>query len=168
MDGNVEICESTAIALYLEHKYKDTNPLIPADLKEEALVYQRMFEVGNIQSKIILPILYYFYRTPAAEVDPKYMEEKVPAAHEELKRWDGYLEGKEFLVGEKFTMADIFFFSDLCQLTRQDLNLEKLYPNLHRYNKKLISRPSIVESAPPHWKEEASKCHLKDFDKYIK
>lgn len=46
-DGNV-ICESLASLLYLEETHPDV-PLLPSDLAERALVYQRMFEIQNME-----------------------------------------------------------------------------------------------------------------------
>lgn len=66
-------------------------------------------------------------------------------------------QGKNYLVGDNFTMADVFFYPYLAVIVRMGACLEKRYPALHRYHQALGERPSIKATQPPHWKDAPSQ-----------
>ncbi|KAF4666919.1 glutathione Stransferase [Perkinsus chesapeaki] len=72
------------------------------------------------------------------------LTDEAEALLKELSLWEGYLQGKEYLV-EDFTLADIAVFPVVSQLRQWlGLDLEK-YPNLGRWYRNMRGRPSIKD-----------------------
>ena len=57
------------------------------------------------------------------------------------------------MVGNTFTMADVFFFPFLANTVRQGACLDKKYPALNKYYQTVNQRPSVQATQPPHWKD---------------
>lgn len=60
---------------------------------------------------------------------------------------DGVLEGRKFLVNDKFSYADIVFvpwFEIIPWATGDAINLEKDFPNVHAWLNTLKSRPAVI------------------------
>jgi len=104
-DGDVTLTESMAINFYLAEKYG--KGLMPTDVAERAHVYEWSFwAISNVQP-LFLAILLNTMIRPEAERDPK----AVAAAREQippyLQALDRALQGKDYLVGNRFTVADL-------------------------------------------------------------
>ncbi|XP_065941583.1 glutathione S-transferase A-like isoform X4 [Magallana gigas] len=128
-DGDIVVNESNAICEYLE-------------------------AAANMQQKLVLDLLYYFFQTKEEDRKEAKVAKKVEAAKEELDRWEAYLgETKAFVAGPDFSMADVWFYPFIAQSVRMGLELEK-FPNMKAYYDKVTARPSVQKSWPPHWKEE--------------
>ena len=84
-----------------------------------------------------------------------FHKEKLPSAIEryanEIKRvtmvLDNALEGKEYLVGDKCTYADLSFITWAAlapfALGEHQVNFEKEYPNYHAWMERLMARPAV-------------------------
>ena len=104
-DGNVTLTESVAITFYVAEKYG--KGLMPADLVERAHVYEWSFwAISNVQPLLITILLNTMIR-PEAERDPKAAETARAQIGPYLDVLDGALKGKEYLVGNRFTVADL-------------------------------------------------------------
>ena len=57
-------------------------------------------------------------------------------------------------MGSEFTMADIFVFPIIAFGVRGKLDLSP-FPKLKAYYEKVLPRPSVSATWPPHWKEDA-------------
>ncbi|KAL4225931.1 hypothetical protein ACF0H5_013919 [Mactra antiquata] len=162
IDGDIRVNESGAICMYLENKYsKEDNRLIPSSLDASAQVYQRMFESDNLKSKVTEPLVYYRWMTPKDKQDEELIKTKTEDAKAELKVWNGYLEGQDYLCGDQFTMADVFVFPQLAFFKRSGASFAD-FPNLNKYVDKIQSRPSVEATWPPHWKDSKGPDILKD------
>ncbi|XP_076438144.1 glutathione S-transferase A-like [Babylonia areolata] len=163
-DGDTIVNESGAICDYLEYKYKDQGCcLMPEDPEVRGKVLQRVHETQNLNKALIEGVVYYQFRTKEDAIDEKYLNSKKKEATEELLRWEGYLEkeGPEsYIVGKDFSMADVFVFPILAFGVRGKLDLAP-FPNLDSYYKRLVERPSIKATWPPHWKESEGKDFFK-------
>jgi len=149
--GDVVVNESTAICHYLESQFKKQGTqLIPDDATKQALVLQRLYEVQNLHDKA-MPEIFYYLRSNKDSVDEKLLKTKKKALTEELVHWEKYLSAGEFLCGSEFTMADVFLVTYLMFMVRCGLELSQR-PNIKRYYEKVIQRPSVQASWPPHWK----------------
>ena len=73
-----------------------------------------------------------------------------------------FFQGKTYLVGNKFTMADVFVYPFIANIARQGACFEKKYPALHKYHKTISERASVKTTAPPHWKDSPSPGLLND------
>jgi len=151
---DVVLNESKGICQYLESQFKKQGTqLIPDDPDKQALVLQRMYETDNIFDKAARNIFYYTRSTKKENIDEEHLQKKRQDLATELEYWEKYLTG-DYLVGESFTMADVYLFTNLCFLVRGSLSLDSR-PNLKRYYEKLSQRPSVQASWPPHYKESS-------------
>jgi glutathione S-transferase len=58
---------------------------------------------------------------------------------------DGKLAGRQYLMGDKFTIADAYLFTVLRWAARVDIDLAK-WPNLKAYVDRVASRPKVYEA----------------------
>src|SRR5262249_2919026 len=70
---------------------------------------------------------------------------------------DKQLAGKQYLMGDKFTVADAYLFTVLRWAARIDMDLGK-WPNLKAYVDRVAARPNVQE---PLKAEGLSKCREK-------
>ncbi|XP_076437717.1 glutathione S-transferase A-like [Babylonia areolata] len=159
-DGDNVINESGAICDYLEYKYKDQgNKLLPDDPELRGKVLQRVWESQNFFKMVIEDVVYYQFEHKGADLDEEYLKGKKKAATEELRRWEDYLKEEgpgSYLVGKDFTMADVVIFPSLAFAVRLQLNLAP-FPQLKAYYGKVMDRPSVKVSTPPHWAGSTGK-----------
>ncbi|XP_038663098.1 glutathione S-transferase A-like [Scyliorhinus canicula] len=153
-EGNV-VNESLAACMYLESQFKSQgNPLIPDPPAEQALVYQRMFEVLTLHQKMA-DFAFYNWRVPEPERHEAALARNKSALTTEFTLWEGYL-GKmgprSYIAGKNFTMADVVLFPQLALCVRFGLS-QKRYPCLLDYYNRVKERPSIQATWPPHWRE---------------
>ncbi|MCI4381392.1 hypothetical protein PGIGA_G00251030 [Pangasianodon gigas] len=142
----------------LKNRFKSQGTqLIPDDVKEQALVFQRAFETSTLQQKMYED-LFYEHFVPEPERHESALKRHRENLKTELQLWEGYLQqmGKgSFLAGKNFSMADVIFFPVFAFLPRFGLSKER-YPNLMEYYEMVKERPSVKASWPPHWLEKAT------------
>ncbi|MBN3314642.1 GSTA transferase, partial [Atractosteus spatula] len=152
---NIIINESYGACLYLENQFKSQGTqLIPDAAAEQALVYQRMFEVMSLHEKMA-DAIFYTWRVPEAERHDSALKRNREALAAELRIWEGYfqkMDSGSYVAGKNFTMADVMFFPQIAFVFRFGLSQEK-YPKLAEYYSLVKERPSIKASWPPHWTE---------------
>ncbi|XP_050389630.2 glutathione S-transferase A [Patella vulgata] len=160
-DGDIVVNESAAICDYLERRYcNQGTQLIPSDVKEQANVLQRMYEVSNVEGNILKELVYYIFHTKKEDQDEALLKEKYVKGRAELQIWEGYMEkmgSGAFIASKSFSMADVYFFPYLAFFVRLGLNLSK-FPALSEYYNRVKDRASVKNSWPPHWAEEPSKA----------
>ncbi|KAJ8925401.1 hypothetical protein NQ315_009233 [Exocentrus adspersus] len=102
VDGDVSIWDSHSIATYLATAYGKDDSLYPKDPKQRALVDQRLFfDCGTLYPRIraiCFPVLF-------LGEDQIFDEHKTPL-EEALGFLDVFLEGNDFVTGNKLTIAD--------------------------------------------------------------
>uniref|UniRef100_W5M7C2 Glutathione S-transferase rho n=2 Tax=Lepisosteus oculatus TaxID=7918 RepID=W5M7C2_LEPOC len=152
---NIIINESYGACLYLENQFKSQGTqLIPDAAAEQALVYQRMFEVMTLHEKMA-DAIFYTWRVPEAERHDSALKRNREALAAELRIWEGYfqkMDSGSYVAGKNFTMADVMFIPQIAFVFRFGLSQEK-YPKLAEYYSLVKERPSIKASWPPHWTE---------------
>ncbi|XP_033726590.1 glutathione S-transferase A-like [Pecten maximus] len=158
VDKDININESHAICDYLETCYGDCGKkLIPSEKRAMSRVLQRMHEAhNNFQNAIIENIIYYCMLTEKEKWDHDLLERKYVIARNELQRWEDYLkkvheEGGIYIVGDDFTMADIYLYPHVAFCVRFGLDIST-YPELEKYYNTLAQRPSINKTWPPTWR----------------
>ncbi len=138
-DGTV-VWESMAINLYLAEKYgKD---LMPRSAAERGHAFQwSLFAMTEVEPPA-LEILRHRAFLPEAERDPA----AASAAEEKLERplgvLDGALRGREHLVGDRFTVADLNVASVLSWARAGRVDLSP-WPDTQRWLGACLGRPTV-------------------------
>ena len=105
IDGDLVLFESMAINLYLAHKYGKS--LWPATVDDEARAYQWSFWGMTELEKHLLTIVIDMFMTPPDKKNPKAVEDAKAALHKPLAVLNDALKGRQYLLGDNFTIADL-------------------------------------------------------------
>lgn len=105
VDGDFILTESAAIVMYLAEKY-GAKGLMPTDLKERAQAYRwSLFAVTELEQP-----LWRIAKHEFLYPEDKRLPEDVALAREEFLAMaavlERHMEGREFIVGERMTIAD--------------------------------------------------------------
>jgi glutathione S-transferase len=142
------LADSSVIAEYLEERFPDP-PLFPKDPYERGRV--RWFDEyadGGMAPSLTGKI--FFQRVVSAKLMRKEPDEAiVQSGLAELDRFFGYLErelgGKDYLVGDGFTLADISIACQLINLRHAGVEVDPArYPALARWLERVTRRPSLA------------------------
>jgi len=155
VDDSFAINESFAACEYFERQYeKQGTKLTPDDKAQLAKMLQRKHELPNLDRKGSDYIHYKLYKMGAVDgiVDPEKCKQLVQVLFEELARWETYASEGEYIAGNTLTHADLIVFPNIAILVRMGLDLEKQAPNLFKYYSRMVKRPSVEKTWPPHWK----------------
>ncbi|HVS65942.1 MAG TPA: glutathione S-transferase family protein [Thermoanaerobaculia bacterium] len=159
-DGGLVLWESMAINLYLARKYGPGGlgeGLAPRDLEEDALAMQWSFWVMTEIEKPLLRLTLARLELPEDSVEGRYFRERVPqgpeieaAAEQELERplavLDGVLADREFLVAERFTVADLNVASVMAWSRQARLDLSR-WPNVAGWLARCLGRSGFRPAA---------------------
>jgi glutathione S-transferase len=157
VDDGFALYESSAICEYLEEKYPQ-KPLLPKDVKGRATVRRLIGEADDSLYKAGSDLMSKVLFTPAAERDPKQIDEARAKVREELRYWQEYLKG-DFFAGA-LGLADFVIYPYMRMPVRveervpgQGLKREDLPANLAVWMKRVEGLPYFERTIPPHWKE---------------
>ncbi len=106
VDGDFKLFESMAINLYLAAKY-NKDGFLPASLEDQALCQQWSFWGMTEVEKPLLTILIDQFMTAPDKRKPEAVAEAQKALPKPFGVLNAALEGREYLVGTKFTVADL-------------------------------------------------------------
>lgn len=150
-DGRV-IGETVAIFEYLEEKYPNP-PLIgrTAEERAEARQWQRRIELK------ITEHLYNGFRfaegvelfRPRMRVLPEAADGLKSIARDNLAWLDKLLQGKQFIAGDRFTMADVILYCALDFGASVNQPLDSTLTNVASWKERVASRPSAAGSLHP-------------------
>ena len=139
VDGDV-VFESTAICLHLADQHLDAGLIGPLGSVERALVYQwALFAMTEIEPAVIEVVR-------QSEADPARAAagaQRFAAAAAVIER---ELDGQEFLVGDRLTVADIVTGGVLALAARRT-SLTSDWPNITAYVGRLTARPAFQRAA---------------------
>src|SRR5271167_432542 len=105
-DEGVVVWESMAINLYLAEKY-GKNSLWPSDPAGRAAAYQWSFWAMTEVEPPLLTVLRNRALLPADQRDEKAAQAAVEELKTPMNVLEGSLKGREYLLGDKFTIADL-------------------------------------------------------------
>lgn len=141
IDDEVVVYDSTIINEYLEEEYPHP-ALMPADSAARARV--RTLEdycdnsflpsAGFVQAEL---------SKPQAEQDAERLQRYRNELSRGLKRLEGFVSGKEFLVAGQFSLADIAFVPALLILPRLGVEVDPSLRGVTAWINRLKQRPSI-------------------------
>ena len=133
-DDGVVVTESGAILLYLARK---SGKLIPHDLAGEAQVLRWCF---TALTTIEVPVLSLWFVNLCGGKGSKPSDALQSWAEMRLKELEGWLEGRQFVAADDFTVADILMTHVLDAGTREEML--RPYPNLVAYRARCTVRPA--------------------------
>jgi glutathione S-transferase len=133
-DDGVVLSESAAILIYLAKK---AGQLIPADRAGEAQVVRWCFAAMN---SLEMPLLNLLFLDFMKESGGKYRERLVGWAKRHLANLDRWLDGREFVATESFTVADILMAHTLDEI--KDRSFLAPYPRVASYRDRCFARPA--------------------------
>jgi len=150
-DGRV-LGETVAIFEYLEEKYPHP-PLIGRTPEERAET--RMWQ-RRVELKITEPLYNGFRFAEGVElfrtrmrVLPEAADGLKATARDNLAWLDGLLQGKQFIAGDRFTIADIILYCAVDFGASVGQPLDSSLANLTAWKQRVTSRPSAAGSLHP-------------------
>jgi glutathione S-transferase len=138
VDGDFVLTESVAIVLYLAEKYPE-KALIPADLKQRAELNRwLLFAVTELEQP-----LWRISRHTALYPEHLRLAGDVAIASQEFKDMaavlDGHMNGRQFVVGDRPTVAD--FVTAYTLDWANERRLLDGFPRLRAYMERMYDRP---------------------------
>jgi glutathione S-transferase len=155
VNDSYSLNESFAACEYFERLYgKQGTKLTPDDPAQLAKMLQRKCELTILAQKGEDIIHYKIFKegTVDGKIDEEKAKKLLDVFFEELARWERYASEGEYFAGSSLTHADLLIFPNIALFVRMGLDLEKLAPNLFKYYNRMVKRPSVEKTWPPHWK----------------
>ena len=143
IDGDLHLFESMAINLYLAKRYG--GGLYPTTPEDEARALQwsvwAISEIEPLQMQIVVQKLF----TPEDKRNPKVTESATKGLQRPLKVLDAALEGRDWLVGNAFSVADLNVASvmHLMNMIRFDYSE---HANVQRWTTACYARPALAKA----------------------
>lgn len=143
-DDGFVLYESTAIISFLD-ALKPRPPLFPVDAKARALVEMHMklcdLELTRYAGTIIFPKRF----LPKERWDADAFQQARMPIEKHLAIVARELDGREFLVGDAFTAADLIYIPHLYFLPLMEVDVP---PEVQGWAERLLQRPSAVATVP--------------------
>lgn len=138
-DGEIVVWESMAINLYLARRCG--GPLAAATLAEEAELLRWSFWVMTECESHALAILMHRVAMPPERRDPARAAQAEKSLARPFGVLDAHLDGRPWIAGERFTVADINVASVLAW-TRPAPDLLSAHPRLAAWLERCLARPA--------------------------
>jgi glutathione S-transferase len=139
LDDGRPLGESAAILWF----FGEGTRFVPGDAYERAQVLQWMFfEQYQLEPTIAVVRFWVGYSGRAEEFEPE-RPAKMKAGERALRRLDGHLDGRSFLVGDSFTLADIALYGYTHVAEEGGFSLEP-YPAVRGWLERVASQPDHV------------------------
>ncbi len=143
IDGDLQLFESMAINLYLAKRYGGA--LYPGNAGDEARTWQwsvwAISEIEPLQMQIVVQKLF----TPEEKRNPKVVEGAGKGLQRTLKVLDAALAGRDWLVGEHFSVADLNVAAVMMLLKRIDFSYAE-HANVQRWADACYARPALARA----------------------
>lgn len=140
-DGDFLLFESMAIDWYLVRKYDEGRGLAPRSVPEEALALQWTLWAVTEMERPVIDWAFNAFVWPQEKRDPKIADACMAAIQAPLKVLDAALAGRQWLVGERFTVADLNVAATLYRLLQADL---AHVPHVREWLHRCLTRPAAL------------------------
>ena len=137
VDGNVTLFESKAINLYLAKKY-GLGKLYPTNVDDEGRLFQWTLWAANEIEPALMPIVGFRLFQRGAEEEAAASEKKLLKV---FKILDAALAGREWLIGNAFSVAELNVAPDLRLAQVCKVDFDGL-PNVSAWLARCTSRPA--------------------------
>jgi len=142
-DDGLVMFESLAMTLYLAKKAG--GPLAPKDLKEDALMTMwTLWGVNEVEPHSV-QVLYHRMLWPEDKRDEKKALEAIEILRAPLAVLEAHLAHHDYVVGDRFTVADINVAA-VCAYARLAPELLKTLPHIEAYLNRVLERPHQLAS----------------------
>jgi glutathione S-transferase len=138
-DGDLTLCESLAINFYLTKKYP--SPLSAQNLNEEATAMQWSFWAVTACEKEALTVLMHSMFLPEEQRKAEMMQQAAENLRKPLAVLEQYLHNKNYLMAERFTVADLNVASIL-NWARPAKAMLADYPKVSDWLNNCLARPA--------------------------
>ncbi|KAJ3194715.1 hypothetical protein HDU67_004620, partial [Dinochytrium kinnereticum] len=155
IDNGFAVSQSISILLYLEERFPGID-LLSKDLKVKTETITRAIEADEVLRPLVREV-FALARPDATEEGKQKVFKNVG---DEMDKWEAYLAKNEsgWLVGTTISIADITLFPPFMMLVER-FGLEfGSRKHLEAWFKSMMSRPSVLESVPPHWSTTPPKA----------
>jgi len=141
VDGELVLWESMAINLYLARRYGGDSGLWPDGIAGEALSQQWSFWVMTEVETALLRVLMHSRVLPAEKRNPEKASHNLGLLKAPFAVLDQALAGREYLVADRFTVADLNVASVLTWCKPAQVSLDG-YPDLDAWLGRCLARPA--------------------------
>ncbi len=141
-DGGITLTESTGICQYLVQKYGPTPLVVTPGEPENGDFLNWLHRSDATFTFPLALILRYTKLEPEERMNPQVVEDYTIWFFSRIRAVEAALDGKEFLVADRFTIADIAVGYALHFGMRLGLS-ERYKPNTTRYLQALLQRPAF-------------------------
>lgn len=145
LDDGSTLCESMAICRYLEG-LQPQPALLGSSVEEAARIemWNRMIEF-----EVMLPMAMAFRHTnPAMKIledqMPDYGEKQRTIANKRLQRLERQIEGRDYIAGDAFSVADITAWCSLKFFRLAGFEVTTDWPNLLAWFRRITQRPAAA------------------------
>ena len=143
VDGDFVLYESTAILNYLEARYPEP-ALVPADLEGRALVDMHM-KLCDLQFTKQCGTIFFPKRfLPKERWDEAVFAKMRTEIDKHLAILERQLEGRQYVVGDRYSLVEVCYTPFVGYF---DLMEVKPPPRVAEWSKRLLARPSAVQTA---------------------
>ena len=143
IDGDLQLFESMAINLYLAKRYG--GGLYPANAADEARAWQwsvwAISEIEPLQMQIVIQTLF----TPEEKKNPKVIPGATKGLQRPLKVLDAALAGRDWLLGNAFSVADLSVASVMHLMKNIQFDYSA-HTNVQRWADACYARPALARA----------------------
>jgi glutathione S-transferase len=141
-DDGFVLWESLAITLYLAKKHS-TGGLYPAAIEDEAKTWQwSLWALNEVDRGVNIWSLHAI-RLPPEDRDPQKLAEALKVIEKPFRILDEALAGGGYLVGDRFTVADLNVAAVISRAIDMDLSAT---PHLRDWLRRCLDRPAALEA----------------------
>jgi glutathione S-transferase len=144
-DGGLVLFESLAINLYLARQYG--GPVAPASAAEDALATQWSFWGANEIEHALLFTAANLKLFPPADRRPEQAAQGLRKLDRPFRVIDAHLAEQKYLLGDRFTVADLNVSAILSLACLADIDLSA-YPQLRAWMETCLERPAAADWKP--------------------
>lgn len=138
-DGDFTLFESLAINTYLVKKYGANSGLQPKTIEDDARATQwSLWAMTEVEKPLVTVLLNDVGMMPA---DAATIEKCTKDLQRPFKVLEGHLQGRDYILGSAFSLADLNVASVLTWLRGTKLDMSA-YPKLMEWLKRCTSRPA--------------------------
>lgn len=162
-DGDYVVFESVAVLYYLDMKFPQ-RPIFGVTAQEAGVIMRVIWEFAAYAEPALISITTAVFGDRVA-VGIDALTDAMHVVGREARTLEGRLSKEEWIVGARYSAADMVIFPWI-QLLRRALDrtaaaelgarflpMERNYPALARWIRRIEASPGYERTFPPHWRE---------------